>query len=305
MRLSRAAGDIVLKLLEQPQCTIVERTLLELSEPAGLELRKLGAIVEFSTARSLIVADDRGERSVDVSWNAQTGSYCYFDSADCFVPVPASSLRVLRLEFRWWLAWLAAHLELANSGKPTELVPDQAWDLGDLWVGSRRKVPVVFARRQRKLVDVHALVNALRSRAGRAAGVLLTSTPVTRFEAPLEYRVRPIALILTPDALRFELDRKSLSAAFDSTEIEVGIDLSPDNRVLSLHGETFVLRGEKQPAILRKLINAHRQGKRLRTAEVLANHSANSFAKAFRGSPHWPKLKSILRQEGGMCWLEV
>lgn len=30
---------------------------------------------------------------------------------------------------------------------PAEIVPDHAWDLGDLWISRQRKVPVLFARR--------------------------------------------------------------------------------------------------------------------------------------------------------------
>lgn len=277
-----------------------------MSEVAASELRKIGAIVEHGTSRFVVIADDRGERSVDVDWSSEARSYCYFDSADGWVAVPASSLRVMRLESGWWLRWLSAHLDLANSGKPTELVAGQVWDLGDLWVSPRQKVPVVFARRQRKLDDFHALATALRSRAGRHTGILLTSTSRTApFELPHGFRVFPIAGMLNSDSLHFTLDRKSLTAAYDLQQVEAGIDLSADNRVLSLHGEMLVFRGQKQPTILRRLINAHRKGTRLRTADVLAGHSANSFAKAFRGNPHWPKLKAILRQQSGMCWLEV
>jgi hypothetical protein len=47
----------------------------------------------------------------------------------------------------WWLGRLSASLALTNASHPTVIVPDHAWDIGDLWITRQRKIPVLFARR--------------------------------------------------------------------------------------------------------------------------------------------------------------
>jgi hypothetical protein len=305
--LSRAAGDIALRLLEQSQCTIVERTLIEQSEAAAVGLRKMGALVAHSTTRSVIIADERGERSVDVDWDAASSSYRYFDGIDGFVRVPAEALNILRLDLRWWLKWLVSHLELVGGGDPVELMGERAWDIGDLWLDPRRKVPVIFARQQRSLDDVLALNAALQARPGRAGGIVLTSSRATarQLPLPLNFQRHSIAQIVLPNGTHFALDRSTLIAGCNAPLTIGGISLSSDNRVLTLDREQLTFRGPGQQLILRKLVNAHQAGRRLRTSDVLAGVTANSFAKVFRGSPNWAKLSAVLRQENGMCWLEL
>lgn len=309
VKLSRAAGDTILRLLEQPECTIVERTLIDRCGQVATELTVCGAVVPAGTASFVLVADDRGERQVDVDWDAQRNAYCYFDAADGFVEVPASSLQVLRLDLQWWLQWLAEHLELGNAGRPFELVPGRAWDLGDLWMTKQSKVPVLFARRQRSRAAVQTLRTAMEARRGRVGGILLSSTATIDVSAPwpLRFQQHPIARILTTDASRFALERDAITIGYGAKPAlpSAGINLSPDNRVLSINGSAMTFRGPEHQSILRKLVDAHAEGIRLRTADVLAGLSSNSFAKAFRKNPNWPQLRDVIRQDNGICWLDV
>jgi hypothetical protein len=85
----------------------------------------------------------------------------------------------------------------------------------------------------------------------------------------------------------------------------VQLQLSDDNAVLTLFDEKLIFRGTIQRLILRQLVDAHSEDRRLKTAEVLrkAGTEVDSIAKAFRKNPHWPTLKKIIRQEQGFCWM--
>jgi hypothetical protein len=92
------------------------------------------------------------------------------------------------------------------------------------------------------------------------------------------------------------------SAREDAAQIQ----LSNDDKVLTIGDEEIVLRGEIQQSVIRRLVDGFYAGKRLRTKDILAHAGSNAdtLKKAFRHSPHWPKLSSVLRQEGGFSWLE-
>jgi hypothetical protein len=83
--------------------------------------------------------------------------------------------------------------------------------------------------------------------------------------------------------------------------------LSDDNAVLTLFNEKLIFRGVIQTLILRQLVDAHSEGRRLKTAEVLrkAGSDVDSIAKAFRKNRHWPALNKIIRQEQGVCWIDL
>jgi hypothetical protein len=85
------------------------------------------------------------------------------------------------------------------------------------------------------------------------------------------------------------------------------LDLSPDGVTLTIHGDVLHIRGEVQQSIVKQLVDAFRLGKRLRAADVLskAGSSADTLAKAFKGSPNWPTLRRHLRLEQGFCWFEL
>lgn len=85
------------------------------------------------------------------------------------------------------------------------------------------------------------------------------------------------------------------------------IHLSPGDDQLTLDGELMIFTGAIQQTIIRQLVDALEQGRRLRTHDLLtdAGSNADTIAKAFKGSPHWHKLKRILRQKSGYCWFDL
>lgn len=116
---------------------------------------------------------------------------------------------------------------------------------------------------------------------------------------------------LTSDAMDFHLDVALIHGLFLGRAADAAatpaLDLSPDGVTLTIHSDVLHVRGEVQQSIVKQLVDAFRRGKRLRTANVLqkAESSADSLAKAFKGSPNWPTLHRHLHQEQGFCWFEL
>ncbi|HVI27285.1 hypothetical protein [Hansschlegelia sp.] len=94
-----------------------------------------------------------------------------------------------------------------------------------------------------------------------------------------------------------------IKTAPDTQEL---ITLSDDDRQLTIAGKTYLVRGEIQQVILRRLVDALPSGRKLVVADLLkfAGANANSLQNAFKGSPHYEPMKKHLRVEGGLCWLE-
>jgi hypothetical protein len=90
-------------------------------------------------------------------------------------------------------------------------------------------------------------------------------------------------------------------------QTSVQLQLSDDNAILTLFDEKLIFRGTIQGLILRQLVDAHSENRRLKTAEVLskAGTEVDSIAKTFRKNPHWPSLKKIIQQEQGFCWIDL
>ena len=310
--LARNAGELLLALLEQRQPAIAGSVLADLDPDIRLQLRSSGCLQRTSVRQSIQVVGEAGAAAVDLTWLGDRECYGYFDPADGWVIPDPEEITLYRLDTAWWLAWLTAELDLINAGRPIELVPDHAWDLGDFRASRKRVVPLLFARRLRA-PDVRAqLATALARRAGRSGGVMVTSTRrvIETLNLPGAHCLMPVAESLTADAARFRLDAALIQGLYlgqppDATPMPV-LDLSPDGMTLSIHGDVLHFRGAVQRAIVKQLVEAHRSGKRLRTGAVLAKagSSADSLVKAFSGSPHWRTLSLHLRQEQGCCWFE-
>ena len=311
--LSRRTGEFLLVLLEQPRAIIAGAAIDDLDPDIGKDLRANGSLAPLSVARSIQVIDDDRVTTRDLSWAPGVERYAYFDAVDGWVAPDPEVLVVYRFDSGWWLAWLAGELALENAGKPAELVPDHAWDLGDIRISRKRKVPLLFARRL-YAEDVRGnLIAALGRRAGRNGGVLLTTTrhALEGSAVPGSHCLMQVVESLTSDADSFHIDVALIQGLFLGRAADsVGrpaLGLSLECATLTIHGDVLHIRGEVQQSIVKQLVDAFRLGKRLRTSDVLekAQSSADSLAKAFRGSPNWPTLLRHLRQERGFCWFDL
>ncbi len=311
--LSRKTGEFLLALLEQPRPAIAGTALEDLDPDIGTELTANGSLPPVSASRSIQIVDDNGVSTRDLSWAPGVERYAYFDAADGWVAPDANELQVYRLDTGWWLAWLVDELALENAGKPAELVADHAWDLGDIRISRKRKAPLLFVRRLYADDVRSALIAALDRRSGRSGGVLLTTTrhALETSTLPGSHRLMAVAESLTSNATNFRLDVALIQGLFlgrpaDSVGTRA-LDLSPDGVTLTIHSDVLHIRGEVQKSIVKQLVDAYRLGKRPRAADVLekAKSSADSLAKAFKGSPNWATLRRHLRQEQGFCWFEL
>jgi hypothetical protein len=207
--LSRRGGELLLRLLEQRNPVITAAALEEYLPDAPLCLVAFGALDLHGTARSMIVAGDDGPTFRDLSPQADRNAKGYFDASDGSVEVAPDDLKLWRVSVAWWLTWLASALDLTNCSQPTELLPGTAWDIGDLWISARRKIPVLFARRLYRDDTRQTLLAALQKRAGRSGGLILTSSrrPPGLADARPQFAVTSIFGLLTNDADTFAIDR--------------------------------------------------------------------------------------------------
>jgi hypothetical protein len=267
-----------------------------------------GALDLHGTARSTIVAGDDGPTFRDLSPQAGRNARGYFDAADGSVAVTLAEQTLLRVSMPWWLAWLASALDLTNCSQPTELVSGSVWDIGDLWISGRRKIPVLFARRLRRDNTHQALLAALKKRAGRSGGLILTSSRNTLrlTESAPPFTVTSIFGMLTNDADNFAVDPAIVvspylpaSMPFPSTE---PLYLSTDGKRLLIKGVVEIdFASDKHVAIVQLIVAAHRAGQRVRARDVLnkVDSAATTFRQAF-GPKKWAELKPYLKSRNGL-----
>jgi hypothetical protein len=136
-RLGRAAGELLLRLIEQEPSVILQATLDEFEAAAGRELVAAGALVSDGIARSVTFFDDDSPRNVDLVWLDQSGAYGYFSAPDGYVIPDPKSLQLYRVNHGWWLNWMTRELDLQKSGKPIELVAGRASEIGELRISPR------------------------------------------------------------------------------------------------------------------------------------------------------------------------
>lgn len=175
IRLSRAAGEFLIRLVEQEPPVALQSTLDEFAGDVGRELIAAGALIADGSTRSVTLFDEDPPRNVDLIWLDQQRAYGYFSAIDGFVIPDHNSLQLYRVDFGWWLRWLTAALDLVNAGKPTVVVTDTCWVVGDIWVTSRTKVPLVFARRLASKSTADEVASSLKRR-GENGGIILTSS---------------------------------------------------------------------------------------------------------------------------------
>jgi len=217
-----------------------------------------------------------------------------------------------RIAVPWWLAWLAASLELTNSARPTELLPGAAWDIGDIWVTRQRHVPVLFARRLYRGETRRALSDALRQRAGRSGGLIMTSGRGAMSQDSMEqFTVVPITNVLTNDSQVFSIDRGLLLSPFlptnTATPLTQPLYLSPDGRQLVINGTvTLDFKSDVHIKLIRRLLEGHVKGTRWRARELLdhAGSSLTTLARAF-GGKKWKQLKPYITSQSGLWGFDL
>jgi hypothetical protein len=306
--ISRRGGELLLRVLEQDEPVITAAATHDLPSDLLSTLLNSGALERHTASRTVLVADDDSTRFVDLVWYADRKAYGYFDASDGHVILAPDAHAVFRVNLPSWLRRLVAYLDLNNATQPTEIVPNQAWDIGNLWITRRRKVPVVFARRLCFDGQFEALRIALTKRRGRGGGLILTSSRNPRrssIEDP-PYLVVSIEDALTNDADHFAIDRALVVSPYVSPrsdhDVTEPIYLSPDGRKLVINGDTTIdFKSEVHIAIIRRLVTGYREGKRFRASELLdeAKSGVTALRRAF-GAKKWSLLEPYLKSKDGL-----
>jgi hypothetical protein len=297
---------LLLEILELAEPQISGRSLRRNLGSGGDDLVRSGMLTPVAPETPL--PDPRWHDSDDLAsesgWDAPLVGQA--------VEGAAADVGAYRISFARLLGMLTGALDVVAPRGPTELLAEHAWDLGDLWISRSRKAPILFARRLHITSTVEQLRAVLQHRAGRPAGMVLTSTasPLSVAEWPAAHQVVPLAKLLSPVGQMFGLDAQLLKNIYAGRCLDVSsvspIHLSPDGRVLRIRESEYVFKGEVQIGIIRQLVKAVADDKRLRTKEVLekAGSQADTPAKAFRSHPDWARLKAHIKQQRGLCWLE-
>jgi hypothetical protein len=290
--------------------TVAATALDELPSEALAALINVGALERHDVRHAVLTAGDGSPTFQDLTWHPDQKAYGYFDACDGSVVVAPESQMLFRVALPWWLAWLAASLVLTNSGKPTELVPASAWDIGDLWVSRHRKVPLIFARRLRNGETLRALQQALQMRSGRNGGVILTSTRRCPPQPLAHFETVSISDLLTSDAQVFSIDRDLLLSPFSAGRAPnpgLPLQLAPDGRALVINGDVTVnFRGEIQIKLIRLLVAAYYENRRYRASELLddAGSQVRSLERGF-GGKKWKVLAPFISSRDGLWGFDL
>jgi hypothetical protein len=301
VRLSRRGGELLLRIFEQSRPIIAASVLQDLSSDLP-DLIKIGLLQKHDVSRAALVPGDNRPAFRDLTWQAEGNAYGYFDAADGNVVLAPESQVLYSAVLPSWLAWLANSLVLTNAGKPTELVPASAWDIGDLWITGQRRIPIVFARRIQRSATFNALCEALRKRVGRSGGLILTSSrnPLQQDMADPPFMVVPIWGVVTnqPDVLA--IDRSLLLSPYTAPRAQRAaskpLELSVDGRQLTINDTvTVYFKSDIHIKLIRALVDRHTSGKRWRATELLshAGAGASTVARAF-GTKKWKLLSPFL-----------
>ncbi len=312
--ISHRAGDLILAIMETPGMTISATALDDYHAEAGAELIALGALEPVGFEPVTVSQADHDDAMVGVVWDGDAGGYGYFSPAVGMVAVKNQAIGRYRLRPSWLLAWIAEELGLATGVRPVDLVPDRAWDLGDVWLGERksekRRTAIYVARRLGETGAMARLRTALQSRAGRPPGVILSSSPAAIADDILPTGMTPMMPILrcaTAGVAEFCLDtaiiRTAVHGAWPASS-DTPVRVAAEFRVVHVGSREFQFRGDKQRQVIRYLHDAWDRGEgRINTAMMFIDlefPETTRLRDLFKGHVDW---KALIGIENGACWL--
>ena len=305
---SLRAIELVFRLCEQEPPRIDGHVLATHFDRLGEELIDAGALVETTPSESIVMPVDLDDELVGFEWEADRQVFVGFHPNMGFVDAAPRARRQYRLEFEWLLKAVATSVGMPSAQRPACLVDDLLWDLGDARLPGRRR-PILFACRLSSTDALDRVERALTARAGRADGILLTtSRQLSRaVRLPGRHRILPIRDCLDQGARHFALDLDVIAGARPEAG-PIGQDavaMGAGGGWIRIHGREYRFRGLVQRSIVEQVYGAWRNGVgRLRTQEVLetAESSARQLAHAFSGRPDF---KEIIGYDDGFCWLKV
>lgn len=312
MSISHRAAELLLTIMDLPTMAVSAIALDDYHSEAGAELMALGALESDGFEPVVVSQADHDDAMVSAIWDGDAGGYGTFSPAVGMVPIDNRAIGRYRLCSSWVVGWIAAEVGLSSGARPVELVPDRVWDLGDVWLGERksekRRTAIYLARRLGEPGTLARLRGALRSRAGRPPGVILSSSPAAMTEdATTTAPIMPILRCASAGAPGFRLDAAVIRAAVhgarpSSSDLPVRVDA--ECRVVRVGTREFQFRGDKQRQVIRYLHDAWDRGEeRVNTALMFSDlefPETTRLRDLFKGHVDWKDLIGI---EAGTCWI--
>jgi len=293
--------------------------LLELREPclsgAAAELRSAPA--SRLIAAGLIVPDgheagtasqaDHDDVPVSLIWSDAAAGMAYFSPAAGLVPVSRERLVRHRVDFIPLLSAITQGLDRQRGRPAFSLCGDVLWEIGEVRLGRRSaRVPLWFARRLGDPEVRRQVADAARARPHTQLRVILASARPSRIvdvEVAGATVVTLRHVLARPDGLAVSPD--ILDARLRGVPAQQGgqpLVLSPDGRQLRINDQSpIAFKTDPQVAAIRKLVDAHRRGERLRIGE-LSDHG--SLSRLF-GRKKWALLKPYISSVNGLWGFDL
>lgn len=305
--IDRRAVDLLLSIVESADAKVTGTVLSDYHATSAGKLLAANVLrPDGHNAAAASLADFEDE-PVSLIWSSERNGYGYFSPSAGWVDVPKERMGVYGVDFPVLFARLLVGLDIASRGGTRALVPRALWELGDARIGRRpQRVPIWFARRlsdRRIWADV---ADAARRRPTPHVRILLTSTSSGRLHEP----GLPGHLVVSiGDAIDFDdgmaVSPEILSALLDgipAVSPHAPLSLSPSGQRLTIHGNvTIDLKSDIHIAIIRKLVEGYKDGRRFSARELLdhAHSSAKTLRQAF-GAQRWADLEPYLKSENGL-----
>lgn len=304
--LDAEAVDLLLQVLELRE-PILSGAAAELSPRSAAVLAAAGLLVPHGHEDVSASQADHEDTPVSLIWSEGHGGFTYFSPAVGLAPVPQERLVRYRVDAAVMLDAMAEGLDRPSNRVAFPLVNGVLWEIGEVRLGRRPvRVPLWFARRLTDPVVLRQVTDAARARPHNRLRVILTSARPSR-AAEVEIRGATVValrdVLATPDTLAVSPDILDARLAGVPVRSDAGpIALSPDHRQLRINGGPPIsFKSDAQMAAIRKLVDAHRQGERLRISE-LTDHG--SLARLF-GAKKWALLRPHISSIDGLWGFDL
>lgn len=310
--IDRKAVDLLLSVVESAEAKIAGAVLSDYHADSAEKLLAANALRPDDHAAAAVSLFDHEDEPVALIWSPERNGYGYFSPSAGWVCVPKERLAVYRVDFPVLFARLLIKMDIASRGGASALIPEVLWEIGDARIGRRgQRVPIWFARRLSDRTIWADVADAARRRPTTQVRILLTSTPTVRLHEP---GLPGHLIVSVGDAIDFvegmAVSPDTLAALLGGTpaiSAHAPLSLSPSGQQLTIHGNvTIGFKSDIHVAIVRRLVEGHKEGKRYGARELLdhAHSSAKTLRQAF-GAQRWAELEPYLKSENGLWGFEL
>ena len=306
--LSETGLRFLLGLAELARPVISSGILAEQFGAGARALIDAGHLIPDGNRKNVLVTVGESEVDVPIMRDGNTGQFRCFHPDRGFLDVDPLRLGTFRLDTDRLPEIAVNLLGMPTNTKPMTLVPDHLWDLGQVYL-TTKKFPIYLARRLGR-PDIHdQIAEALGPRRARGPSLLLTTGTIPkRLAVPPEFRAIPIADCLVLSGHGVLLDKAILRGVLLGGGMPADggpLTHSAEFEVVTVHGKEYRFRGQKQRDVVRQLVEAFQAGQpQCLTARVLEgaeySDTVNTLAKAFSGRTDW---RDFIAEEGGSCWI--